>query len=119
PARRRSRGARALASGVAAQERRASTRRKRPVGRAHTMQTTEAGGAMYSKARIAGHPIHPMLVAFPIAFYTATVATLLAYVGTHEAFWFRIGMVANMAGIVMAVVAVITGAIDLLALPKT
>jgi len=73
---------------------------------------------MYSKARIAGHPIHPMLVAFPIAFYTATVATLLAYVGTHESFWFRVAMVANIAGIVMAVVAVIPGAIDLFALPK-
>ena len=73
---------------------------------------------MYSKARIAGHPIHPMLVAFPIAFYTATVATLLAYVGTHESFWFRVAMVANLAGIVTAVVAVIPGAIDLFALPQ-
>jgi uncharacterized membrane protein len=73
---------------------------------------------MYSKARIAGHPIHPMLVAFPIAFYTATVATLLAYVGTHETFWFRVAMVANIAGIITAVVAVIPGAIDLFALPQ-
>jgi uncharacterized membrane protein len=73
---------------------------------------------MYSKARIAGHPIHPMLVAFPIAFYTATVATLLAYVGTHEVFWFRLAMVANIAGIVTALVAVIPGAIDLFALPR-
>jgi uncharacterized membrane protein len=72
---------------------------------------------MYSKARIAGHPIHPMIVAFPIAFYTATVATLLAYVGTHEVFWFRVAMVANIAGIVTALIAVIPGAIDLFALP--
>lgn len=72
---------------------------------------------MYSKARIAGHPIHPMIVAFPIAFYTATVATLLAYVGTHEAFWYRVAMVANIAGIVTALIAVIPGAIDLFALP--
>jgi len=73
---------------------------------------------MYSKARIAGHPIHPMIVAFPIAFYTATVATLLAYVGTHETFWFRVAMVANIAGIVTAVIAVIPGAIDLFSLPR-
>lgn len=59
-----------------------------------------------------------MLVAFPIAFYTATVATLLAYVGTHEAFWYRVAMVANVAGIVTALAAVIPGAIDLFALPK-
>ncbi|MBC7975186.1 MAG: DUF2231 domain-containing protein [Myxococcales bacterium] len=73
---------------------------------------------MYSKARLAGHPIHPMIVGFPIAFYTATVATLLAYVGTHEAFWFRVAMVANIAGIVTALIAVIPGAIDLFALPR-
>jgi uncharacterized membrane protein len=72
---------------------------------------------MYSKARIAGHPIHPMLVVFPIAFYTATVATLLAYVGTHEAFWYRVAMVSNISGIVTAAIAVIPGAIDLFALP--
>jgi uncharacterized membrane protein len=73
---------------------------------------------MYSKARVAGHPIHPMLVAFPIAFYTATVAMLLAYIGTLEAFWYRVAMVAAIAGIVTALAAVVPGAIDLFALPK-
>jgi uncharacterized membrane protein len=73
---------------------------------------------MYSKARIAGHPIHPMIVAFPIAFYTATVAMLLAYIGTMEAFWYRVAMVANIAGIITAAIAVIPGAIDLFALPR-
>jgi uncharacterized membrane protein len=72
---------------------------------------------MYSKARIAGHPMHPMIVAFPITFYTATVATLLAYVGTMEAFWYRVAMVANLAGIVTAAIAMLPGAIDLLSLP--
>jgi len=73
---------------------------------------------MYSKARSAGYPIHPMLVAFPIALYTATVATLLAYVGTQEAFWYRVAMIANVAGIVTSLIAMIPGAIDLRALPK-
>lgn len=72
---------------------------------------------MYSKARVAGHPIHPMIVAFPIAFYTSTVATLLAYVGTHEVFWYRVAMIANLAGIVTAAIAMIPGAIDLWSLP--
>jgi uncharacterized membrane protein len=73
---------------------------------------------MYSKARVAGHPLHPMLVAFPLAFYTATVATLLVYIGTREAFWYRFAMVANLAGIATAVIAAIPGGIDLLALPR-
>jgi len=74
---------------------------------------------MYSKARSAGHPIHPMLVAFPLAFYTATLAALLAYIGTREAFWYRFAMVANVSGIATAVIASIPGAIDLVALPRT
>ncbi|HEX8106807.1 MAG TPA: DUF2231 domain-containing protein [Kofleriaceae bacterium] len=79
------------------------------------MQTREG---MYSKARIAGHPIHPMLVAFPLAFYTATVVTLLVYIGTREAFWYRFAMVASLAGIATAVIAAIPGAIDLRSLPR-
>jgi len=73
---------------------------------------------MRTKATIAGHPIHPMLVAFPIALYTATVATLLAYVGTNDAFWYRAALAANVGGFVMAAFAIIPGVIDLLALPK-
>ena len=72
---------------------------------------------MYSKAKLAGHPIHPMLVAFPIAFYTGTVATLIAYAATRDPFWLRAAMFTNIAGVVMAAVALIPGAIDLFALP--
>ena len=73
---------------------------------------------MYSKARIAGHPIHPMLVAFPLAFYTSTVVTLLVYIGTRQAFWYRCAMVASLAGIATAVIAAIPGAVDLRSLPR-
>jgi uncharacterized membrane protein len=79
------------------------------------MQTPQG---MYSKARVAGHPIHPMLVAFPFAFYTATVVTLLVYIGTREAFWYRFAMVASLAGIATAVIAALPGAIDLRSLPR-
>jgi len=60
-----------------------------------------------------------MLVAFPLAFYTATVVTLLVYIGTREAFWYRFAMVASLAGIATAVIAAIPGAIDLGSLPRT
>ena len=73
---------------------------------------------MYSKARVAGHAIHPMLVTFPLAFYTTTVVTLLVYIGTREAFWYRFAMVASVAGIATALIAAIPGAIDLRSLPR-
>jgi uncharacterized membrane protein len=68
---------------------------------------------MYSKTTIAGHPIHPMLVAFPIAFYTATLIAYIAYAaGVHDVFWFRLGYVANVAGVLTGVIAAIPGSID-------
>ena len=68
---------------------------------------------MRSKAAISDHPIHPALIAFPVAFYTATVIALAIFQATDDLFWFRVGLVANIAGVVMAVVAAIPGAIDL------
>lgn len=73
---------------------------------------------MNSKAKIAGHPIHPMLVAFPIGLYGATIAALLAFVATHDTFFFRAAMTANIAGVAMALVAAVPGFIDFLGLPK-
>ncbi len=67
---------------------------------------------MQSKLKIFGHPVHPMLVAFPIAFYAATFAAYIAYQVTADIFWFRVGFVANVAGVVMAVIAAIPGLID-------
>lgn len=73
---------------------------------------------MKSKARIAGHPIHPMLIAFPVALYTATVVALFVHLATGDAFWFRAAMWSNIAGVVMAVVAAIPGFVDLLSIPS-
>lgn len=74
---------------------------------------------MRSKAQIAGHPIHPMLVAFPIAFYTATLISFLIYRSNLDPFWFRMGFIANVAGVVCAVLAAIPGLIDYTtAIPK-
>jgi uncharacterized membrane protein len=73
----------------------------------------DAGTAgMYSKAKIFGHPIHPMLVGFPVAFYTSTVAAYVAYAATGELFWFHLGVVANIAGVVAAAAAAVPGFID-------
>jgi uncharacterized membrane protein len=73
---------------------------------------------MYSKVKIAGHPVHPMLVAFPVAFYTATLVCYIVYSSNHDPFWFRVAHVANVAGAVMALVAAIPGFIDWLGIPR-
>jgi uncharacterized membrane protein len=73
---------------------------------------------MYTRARIARHPIHPMLVAFPIALYTATFISLLVHVATGDLFWYRVALYANVAGVVMAAVAAVPGLVDLVDLPE-
>lgn len=75
-------------------------------------------GYMLTKARIKGHPIHPMLIAFPVALYTATVVAIFVHLGTGDPFWYRAAVWTNIAGVVMAGVAAIPGVIDLLTLPS-
>jgi uncharacterized membrane protein len=67
---------------------------------------------MYSKVTIGGHPVHPMLIAFPIAFYTGTLVSHLIYASNHDIFWYRTAFAANVAGVVMAVAAAVPGFID-------
>jgi uncharacterized membrane protein len=71
-----------------------------------------SGEIMYSKAKLLGHPVHPMLVGFPVAFYTATLASYGAYAATGDHFWFQLGVVANLAGVVGAAFAAVPGFID-------
>ena len=66
----------------------------------------------YSKVRIAGHPVHPMLIAFPVAFYTATFLGFAAFAATTDLFWWRLGLWSNAAGVITALIAAIPGFID-------
>ena len=72
---------------------------------------------MYSRAKISGHPIHPALVAFPIAFYVATLATLIAFQAIRDPFWFHVAAWTGLAAVVTGAVAAIPGLIDLVSIP--
>jgi len=67
-----------------------------------------------STAKIFGHPFHPMLVPFPIAFFAGTLAADLMYAGALDVFWYRATLWLLGAGIVMALLAAVAGFIDLL-----
>lgn len=71
--------------------------------------------AHYSKATIAGHPIHPMLVGFPIAFYTAGLVSLIVYATIGSKVWYEAAMGLWFAGAGFAALAAVFGTIDLLA----
>jgi len=67
---------------------------------------------VYSKAKLFGHPVHPMLVAFPVAFYTGTLAAFIVYAASQDPFWARLANIVNWAGVIMAGVAAVPGLID-------
>lgn len=67
-----------------------------------------------STASIAGHPIHPMLIPFPIAFFVATFACDVAYWITRGQGWFEATLWLLGAGVVMALLAALAGIADLL-----
>lgn len=67
---------------------------------------------MYSKVKIAGHAIHPMLVHFPIVFYTTAFLAYVACALGADPLFFQIGMYANVAGVATAVLAALPGFID-------
>jgi uncharacterized membrane protein len=73
---------------------------------------------MYTKARIFGFNIHPMLLVFPVAFYTGTLLLYTVYILNNDIFWFKVGYVANLAAIITAVLAAIPGFIDFLNIPS-
>jgi uncharacterized membrane protein len=67
---------------------------------------------MYSKVTILGHPVHPMLVAYPIAFNTATLIGFIIDGVNPDLFWLKLTIAANAAAVVMAIVAAVPGFID-------
>ena len=67
-----------------------------------------------SRASIAGHPIHPMLVSFPIAFLFGALLTDIAYVGWKWAMWAYASSWLIGAGIATALLAAIFGFADFL-----
>src|SRR4051812_1420664 len=69
---------------------------------------------MKSKASIKSHPLHPILISFPIAFFTGTLVAHVAGWVLQKPELLYTATLLNVAGIVMAVVAAIPGLIDLI-----
>jgi uncharacterized membrane protein len=67
---------------------------------------------MKTKVNFLGHPIHPMLVDFPIVFYTTALVCYIVYHFNPDVFWFKVAVISNIAGVVMAAAAALPGFID-------
>ena len=71
-----------------------------------------------STASIAGHPIHPMLIPFPIAFFVSTFVCDLTYWQTSNGAWATAATWLLGAGLVMAALAALAGLVDFLGEPR-
>jgi uncharacterized membrane protein len=67
-----------------------------------------------STAKIAGHPLHPMLIPFPIAFLVATFACDFMFWQTGNAAWSTAALYLLGAALVMAGLAAVAGFTDFL-----
>jgi uncharacterized membrane protein len=67
-----------------------------------------------STARIGGHPIHPILVPFPIVCFVGALLTDLAYFATAEIAWADFSVWLLAVGVIMGLLAAVVGLIDFL-----
>lgn len=77
------------------------------------MAVTSIGG-IESTAKVGGHPIHPMLVPFPIALLTATLVCDIVFLATANPFWATAAIWALGAGVVTGALAAVAGLADFL-----
>lgn len=70
-----------------------------------------------TRVAVAGHPVHAMLVAFPIAGVFATAFTDVAYWWTSDPFWIRAGLWASGGAFLMGCLASLSGLGEVLLVP--
>lgn len=72
---------------------------------------------MESRAKLLGHPIHPMLIVFPLGLLATAVAFDIAGLVQGDNGWFQISFWMIAAGIIGGLCAAIFGLLDWLAIP--
>jgi len=73
---------------------------------------------MESRAKLLGHPIHPMLINFPLGLLPTAVIFDIVHAATGNVMWAQASFLMIAAGIVGALAAAIFGLVDWLAIPS-
>jgi uncharacterized membrane protein len=72
---------------------------------------------MRAKVVVAGHALHPMLIAFPLGLLTTSVVWDVCRLASERRAWGMISFWTIVAGVIGAVLAAVPGFIDWLAIP--
>jgi uncharacterized membrane protein len=74
---------------------------------------------MRSRAAVAGHPVHPALVGFPVTCYVGTLVAFALYAEIGTQFWLNLAILFAIGGVGSAAIAALPGIVDLaLAVPR-
>jgi len=73
---------------------------------------------MRAKARLLGHPIHPMLLVFPLGLLTVAAIFDIIYISTHNGHWADLSYWMIASGIIGGLIAAVFGVIDWLGIPE-
>jgi uncharacterized membrane protein len=73
---------------------------------------------MHSKAKLLGHPIHQMLIVFPLGLLATAVIFDIIYLASGDTRWTDMAFYMIAAGIIGGLVAAVFGLIDWLGIPS-
>jgi uncharacterized membrane protein len=62
-------------------------------------------------------PVHPLLIALPLAAFAVTLGALLAHAATGDVVWYRVALFANLGGLAVALLSTLAGVVDAANLP--
>jgi uncharacterized membrane protein len=77
-----------------------------------------SGGTMESRAKLLGHPIHPMLIVFPLGLLGMAVIFDVVAMVRAEGYWSEVALWMMIAGIATGLLAAPFGLVDWLAIPS-
>lgn len=73
---------------------------------------------MRSAARLLGHPIHPMLIVFPLGLLGTSTIFDIIRLATQRGMWSEVGMWMIGAGVIGGLLAAVFGIVDWIAIPS-
>jgi uncharacterized membrane protein len=85
--------------------------------RARRLRESNGGFRMESKAKILGHPVHPMLIVFPLGLLATAVIFDIIHLYSDNGKWAEVSYYMIAAGIIGGLVAAVAGLIDWVSIP--
>jgi uncharacterized membrane protein len=73
---------------------------------------------MRSTVRVAGHPLHPMLIVFPLGLLATAVIFDIIYLVSHNPMWTQVAYYMIGAGVIGGLAAALPGIIDWFGIPS-